>query len=512
MPVAARLEDPIQHSNALTGLLAGALVGAAFGVFVVATGGAGLVVGAAIIGGAVATGAGIGEVMGSLSISGGTITGAIATGSGNTSINSLLAARATNDSVTCRGTPPIYIPAHDGKRVAQGSATVTINGMPAARVGDKIECGSKIQSGSSNVLIGGGTVTTLDIDSEVPGYIHAALFVVGLASAVILAGPVVAICGTIGSMVGGDLATQAAASLGLSEDWQKIAGLGGSLLGGWLGTKGGGMLGKIEPIANFERGMMRPVLENAPGYRNDIAAMKGESPTQIEARTQVATEFYARNGQTWDPTLNGGAGGYRSMTPAEINSNMRGIDMNKPVEVVNAPDRLNSWQAPGGRQGNYYADPQYTPNQLGIGDYGTSPGGAVGFKEATQYAVDPNTPALRSTSGPIVDDWSVRGTNQSTTGGGVQYYIPDKSAATPIAGSNAPISPGQMNPNGPIPGAPATPPTTSGAPVVSVNPAIPNPGPGSGYEAPFNPYNAGTLGGGAATGAGINANNGLGKP
>ncbi len=50
MPEAARITDPIEHSNAMAGLIAGALVGLAFGAFVVATGGAGLVVGAAIIG------------------------------------------------------------------------------------------------------------------------------------------------------------------------------------------------------------------------------------------------------------------------------------------------------------------------------------------------------------------------------------------------------------------------------------------------------------------------------
>src|SRR5262245_50264541 len=113
MPDAARLTDPVQHSHALGGLIAGALVGLAFGAFVVATGGAGLVGGAAISGGAVATGAGIGEVLGSLSIAGGSVTGGISSGSPDTTTNSLLAARATDDTVNCSS--------HPNKHIAQGS-------------------------------------------------------------------------------------------------------------------------------------------------------------------------------------------------------------------------------------------------------------------------------------------------------------------------------------------------------------------------------------------------------
>lgn len=294
MTAAARFDDPIQHSNALRGLLTGALIGAGVGLFVVATGGLGAgLVAAAIIGGGAATGAGVLEVLGSTSWAGGSITGGIASGSSNTTVNSLKAARATLDWVHCSGTPPGFLcPSHEGKRIAQGSATVFVNSQPAARVDDKIECGSKIKKGSSNVIIGGPTAQTLDIDSEVPGYIHGIVAVVGIASAVILAGPVVAVCGTLGSMGGGTLAQWGAAQLGLSEDWQKIAGLGGSMIGGWGGGKFGGWANTKAPIANFESGMMRPVLEKFPGYRNDIAAMKGASPTQTEAREQIA------NGQT----------------------------------------------------------------------------------------------------------------------------------------------------------------------------------------------------------------------
>ncbi len=43
--------------------------------------------------------------------------------------------------------------AHEGK-VQVGSSTVTINDVPAARSGDAIDCGSHVESGSDDVLVG----------------------------------------------------------------------------------------------------------------------------------------------------------------------------------------------------------------------------------------------------------------------------------------------------------------------------------------------------------------------
>jgi uncharacterized Zn-binding protein involved in type VI secretion len=42
---------------------------------------------------------------------------------------------------------------HAGK-VKQGSSTVTINDRPAARVGDPVDCGGNLKTGSPDVLIG----------------------------------------------------------------------------------------------------------------------------------------------------------------------------------------------------------------------------------------------------------------------------------------------------------------------------------------------------------------------
>jgi uncharacterized Zn-binding protein involved in type VI secretion len=426
---AARLEDPVQHSFALAGLLAGVLAGAAFGIFVVATGGAGLVVGAAIIGGAVAAGGGLGEVFGSLDALGGWETGGISSGSPDTTTNNKLAARATDDTVNCSGTPPIFYPSHEGKHIATGSGTVLINLQPAARKSDKIECGGKIKQGSPDVIIGGETVQTLEIANEVPAAYHVTLLVVGGASALILAGPVVAVFGFVVSTAGGYGGQLLAAQLGLSEDWQKLFGLAGSFLFGYGGARGG--------MAANRR----------------LARMPGSNPLQASARRAVAREFYQRNGSTYDR----GKKIQRPLTPAEISNNMKGIDFRRPVEVVEAPRQLGSYQAPNGkgRQGNYYAERDVTPNELGIGDYAGGPNGSAPVpKENWAYDIQPGTRALRSTSGPIKDDWSIgKTTPQPTTGGGTQYYLGNKNAATLVPNSGRPLAPNQANPNGPVPGA-----------------------------------------------------------
>lgn len=42
-----------------------------------------------------------------------------------------------------------------GSNVAQGSSTVFVNGLPMARIGDAIACGSAVAQGSPNVFAGG---------------------------------------------------------------------------------------------------------------------------------------------------------------------------------------------------------------------------------------------------------------------------------------------------------------------------------------------------------------------
>jgi uncharacterized Zn-binding protein involved in type VI secretion len=43
---------------------------------------------------------------------------------------------------------------HDGA-LSRGSSTVFINGLPVARIGDPVSCGSSVAQGSSDVFAGG---------------------------------------------------------------------------------------------------------------------------------------------------------------------------------------------------------------------------------------------------------------------------------------------------------------------------------------------------------------------
>jgi uncharacterized Zn-binding protein involved in type VI secretion len=71
--------------------------------------------------------------------------GPIASGAPTTMIDFLLAARI-GDTCICVGPPDV---------IADGSMSVMIGGMPAARQGDPTAHGGVIASGSPTVLIGG---------------------------------------------------------------------------------------------------------------------------------------------------------------------------------------------------------------------------------------------------------------------------------------------------------------------------------------------------------------------
>lgn len=234
MPAAARLGDPIGHSPTMSWLLKGLLIGAAIAVAGVAIVGTGGLAAVAVVGAGGAMGAGLGEAMSTMSFAGKEVTGAIATtGSSNVFVNGLRAARAHVDKVACAKHPgPIPI--------ATGSGQVYINGMPAARVDDKTGCGAVITKGSGDVHIGGGTAKTDAINPEhlVPGWVHASLLVVGVGSAIVLAGPVVAVGGLVGAFAGGIGGGWVGGKLfGVGSDGQKWSAIAGSFLGGYLGAK-----------------------------------------------------------------------------------------------------------------------------------------------------------------------------------------------------------------------------------------------------------------------------------
>lgn len=245
MPHAARKGDPIGHSPATSCFVNGLLVGAAVGVGAALVIGTGGLAAAAIVGGLAAGGAGVGELLSSMSWAPKEVCGMIISGAPDIFINNRPAARAHVDKTICSkhpGTPPI----------ATGSATVIFNNMPAARVDDKISCGAVIVEGSPDVIIEGGTVQTDTIQPEnlVPAWVHWSLLAVGIGAAVILGGPIVAALGLVGGIgCGMGCAWLGGRIFGQGSDGQKWMMLGGSLVGGMAGAKGGVWLKKNYTIS-----------------------------------------------------------------------------------------------------------------------------------------------------------------------------------------------------------------------------------------------------------------------
>ncbi|WP_218189744.1 MULTISPECIES: PAAR domain-containing protein, partial [unclassified Pseudomonas] len=124
--------------------------------------------------------------------------------------------------------------------LAQGSRTVYINGQPAARVGDSTVCDGRISAGSSNVFIGGDTETTDEIAPEVPGWLEAAVFGVGVASAVALVGPAMTLWGMFGGVVGGTAGYRfGGGRYGEGSDEQKLIAFGSAVVVGGLTARYG---------------------------------------------------------------------------------------------------------------------------------------------------------------------------------------------------------------------------------------------------------------------------------
>ncbi|MGE7989475.1 RHS repeat-associated core domain-containing protein [Pseudomonas sp. NPDC089554] len=164
---AARWGDEIEHTGALAGFLAGAVIGLAIATaaaFTICTAG----LGGFLLGAAIGIGAGLlpmlGEKFGSMfSSPAGQIE--LAGCSTNVFINNRNAAHAELSTAKCEKHPPPVL-------IAEGSANVFINGVAASRKGDKLTCGAKISGGSSDVFIGGGTQRYLPVNDEVPEWLR----------------------------------------------------------------------------------------------------------------------------------------------------------------------------------------------------------------------------------------------------------------------------------------------------------------------------------------------------
>jgi len=325
----ARFDDPIAHTGAMAGLIGGAAVGLVGGLLVgaalaatVATGGlaAPLVIGAALSGAAL--GAWVGEYVGSLSFFS-SIKGKIITGSSNVHVNSKPQARVEVDIGECKKSSPCM------PLVATGSGNVFINGFPAARVDDKMTCGGFIKEGSRNVRIGGGTVTYLPVESEVPDWAHKLVMGAGIVGALLLGGaaaiPAIIgayVVGSVGGQVLGWVGRQYGEWLsetlgGLPSDWEKTGAFSGQALGGWLGARGGPRaweLAKrieVNPNAlgsNFGNIRLRPQRSNSNqllpgeglvGKAGDLKA-QGSKGDNITPHHIPSANRMAKEGVTWE--------------------------------------------------------------------------------------------------------------------------------------------------------------------------------------------------------------------
>jgi uncharacterized Zn-binding protein involved in type VI secretion len=266
---AARVGDQIEHSFAMTGLLAGLVVG------LVVTGGLLLAAGATV-----ATGGAAAVVIGGLvaGVAGGGLSGMkigqmftskkgpIITGSANTFIGSdaKKAARAIVDTVLCAD--------HKIALTATGSTNVYINLQPAARKTDKTVCDGKIAEGHPDVFFGGPTGQYLDIESEVPGWLVTTLEWAAIIGTVVATGGAILTVG-IGAALGG-----------LAAGY--VGGLVGAEIGGRIGEHFFGEKGKVigEVIGEFAGSMW--------------ASPKGE---KLGAKAQTAIQAKIKPGLTKTP-------------------------------------------------------------------------------------------------------------------------------------------------------------------------------------------------------------------
>ncbi|HEJ9094207.1 TPA: polymorphic toxin type 46 domain-containing protein [Serratia odorifera] len=399
---AARELDEIAHTASqgwmIAGLVGGAIIGAAI---IAVTGGTAAVAVAAVAAGASA-GGGLGEVLGSMSWAPRHVTGVLVDGSPNVYINGRAAIRAHLSFGECAEDGPAK------KVVAQGSAKVYINDLPAARINDLLACSAEIHSGSPNVIIGGDTEQTDEIEPEIPAWVNWTLLAVGAGAAAVLASPAIAILGTLGGLGGGFAGSLlGGARFGEGSDGQKWSMLAGGFAGGFLGGKGG---------AKFDAFNRTKAISARRAYLNEKFGRTGDLNKDITIRgnKESARDFLESKG----------------FTSQQIKDFDNGIDYTQrvSVETLNRNKVLYQNQVPNGRQGNWYAlSEKVEPTELGINPKGTIYGtDKIVDKVAMPYVTQEKVQVLRSTSLPALDTWSVKDVPFQTKGGAIQLLSSEK--------------------------------------------------------------------------------------
>jgi uncharacterized Zn-binding protein involved in type VI secretion len=263
------------------------------------------------------------------------------------------------------------VPHVGGPILPPGCPTVLIGDLPAARVGDMATCVGPpdvIAMGAATVLIGGMPAARMGDQTA-----HGGTITLG--------------CPTV--LIGGaSVSVDVDAGDGVDSEATPALAAGGD--------EGG-------PLSLSEA--------------KRLAAQPGNSPRQRAARLKVAKAFYASRGST--------------MTAAEMEGRILGIDMSKPVKMKDhkAGDIVHQYTVPG-KTGQYFSDsPNVSPDQLGINNRalidaeGSSPPRIIP-KQLKSFTIGRDTTGLESTAAPINDTWSVSGQPKWVNGGATQVYIP----------------------------------------------------------------------------------------
>jgi len=256
---AARMGDEIAHGFGLAAMIAGAVAGAVVGAAIVAATAATGGLAAVIIAGAVAGGGlAAGQIMSGLT----TIfnlpeptSGVIATGSPNVLTNIRPAVRAMLDVAGCTGIPMNHPPLPMPVPVAEGSATVLINGMPASRLKSKLMCGAHLKSGSENVIIGGETAR-LGFVFDLEAWMKTGLEVLGIGA--LIGGALFAIAAGVVATAG--FAAITAGGMAVFEGLGQI----GDALGPGYRDLLQGVAGMALLVASPKLARRAPVVEEAP--------------------------------------------------------------------------------------------------------------------------------------------------------------------------------------------------------------------------------------------------------
>jgi len=370
MPAAARVDDPITHSESHSeatkqmweGIGTGILIGVAIIGLTVLTGGGDLVVAGAALaaGGTVLSLGGKGFLQGAKQGQQQVERhGEVKTGSGNVTINKHAAAAACLSAIDCDE--------HSGsQKLAQGSRTVTINGKMASRVGDKSTCDGVIAAGSGNVTIGGEAGQCAAISQEVADW------ETGLAKGAVVVGTVAQIVGMVLTGVGAVRAVMLApAALRTMMMVRMGAGLtSGVLFGSGVSYYGGQKYGQ----GSWQQEAMGTSAGLLGGMMGDAAASSG--PRIIGGIKSGFADAFEPGGLFGGPELApaGGPGGFGGGVDPEIVPRAPG---SPGMDAWNPPANDPMQMTGTGGSGGSVSDPQLT--QL------SQPGG-LKATEGTQIA------------------------------------------------------------------------------------------------------------------------------